>query len=560
MTDLLGYDIHRYKAQATLFATRPARIGLMNLELTGPRPQVIQINIWRNHSFEPIETLIGPYAAFGRWQGNFKYSDYDDSLAFSNRLPAQIEILWLDFSRYHHSTSFEPWLEWLTGRVKCLRGATSAPILLVSWTDSPVHSAAVQAALAAITAAFFCDLGELCAEAGVNLLDPRVSQVTGSPVGPSAQAVIARKLACHWIPAAVLPPIKAIALDLDNTLHAGVLGEDGVDGVLLGPGHRDLQNFLVGLRQRGIFLALVSRNNYADVENLFTCRGDYPLRWADFSATEISWGEKADALRRVAEALRIATDAIVFVDDNPGELASVAAQLPHLHTVFAGDDPGVTLRALEYYPGCWRWKIEAADGLRIADLEVNAEREKLLAEHSDLTAYYRSLNVTLNLRFDPADQVSRLADLCRKTNQFNLALRRLNEAELVDRLERSDACVASVQLSDRLSDSGVVAVVVGHRQGDSLLIEELCISCRALGRKLEDTMVLEAIRRMPILAGCRTLAFQVDHGPRNHPALEWLARLLGLPDLPEPGLYQIPVQSFLATEPAEGVNISEESR
>src|SRR5690606_20408691 len=104
-------------------------------------------------------------------------------------------------------------------------------------------------------------------------------------------------------------PVKAVAVDLDHTLHKGVLGEDGFDGVLLTPGHAALQHHIQLLRQQGIFIGLVSRNVLSDVESLFSQRKDYPLRWTDFSAVEVSWGDKAEALERIARTLRISTDA-----------------------------------------------------------------------------------------------------------------------------------------------------------------------------------------------------------------------------------------------------------
>ena len=176
--------------------------------------------------------------------------------------------------------------------------------------------------------------------------------MAGTPVSNAAQPLLARKLACHWIPATIFPPIKAVALDLDNTLHDGVLGEDGIQGVQLTPAHQALQHFIKSLQQRGIFIALLSRNEPIDVEALFAQRDDYPLRWDDFSVTEISWGDKAAAINRIAKALRVAADSILFVDDNPGELASVAAQLPQVHTVYASPDAGQTQRRLNITRAC----------------------------------------------------------------------------------------------------------------------------------------------------------------------------------------------------------------
>jgi FkbH-like protein len=535
-------NVSGYEAQAVLFAARPSRLALQQLELDVSGSRGVSINVWRNHAIEPVIASTPPYFACARCVPDFRLSDYDDALMFSGRQPADIELLWLDSRRYLEHSRFDDWLHWLIGRIKTLRIANSAPIIVATWLHEAGQRAQLQALTDAIPAIYFADLDAVCNEAGVMLIDSRTAVMAGTPVSNAAQLVLARKLACQWIPATIFPPIKVVALDLDNTLHAGVLGEDGLQGVRLTPAHQTLQRFLKALRQRGVFLALLSRNESLDVEALFAERDDYPLSWEDFSVTEISWRDKADGVSRIAKALRVAADSILFVDDNLGELASVASQAPQVHTVYASQDPTQTQRAIEYYPGLWRWKIENDDAKRVQDLKANAEREKLLAEMTDPSDYFRSLQVTLLLRLDPSDQLSRLADLCGKTNQFNLAIRRFNQAELAERMECSDACVASVQLKDRLSDSGVIAVIVAQRDGERLTIEELCISCRAMGRHLEDTVIATAIREMPVFAGCCEVVFRAQQGPRNQPALDWLMRTLCSDTRPEPGLHPVPAE------------------
>lgn len=542
-----------YQAQAVLFAARPSRLALQQLELDVNALRVVNINVWRNHAIEPVIVSTLPYLACARCLVDFHLSDYDDTLMFSGRQPADLELLWLDSSRYLDHSRFGDWLDWLIGRIKVLRTANPAPIIVATWLHNAGQWAQLQALTDPVPAIYLADLDAVCHEAGVLLTDQRSAAMAGTPVSNAAQPLLARKLACHWIPATIFPPIKVVALDLDNTLHAGVLGEDGIQGVQLTPAHQAFQHFIKSLQQRGMFIALVSRNEPIDVEALFAQRDDYPLRWDDFSVTEISWGDKAAAINRIAKVLRVAADSILFVDDNPGELAGLAAQLPQVHTVYASPDADQTQRAIEYYPGLWRWKVEADDTKRVQDMKANAEREKLLTEMTDPSDYFRSLQVTLIFRHDPLDQLSRLADLCSKTNQFNLAIRRFNQAEISDRLGRSDAGVASVQMKDRFSDSGVIAAIVGGRDGERLVIEELCISCRAMGRQLEDALILAAIRDMPVFAGCSEVVFRVQHGPRNQPALDWLSRLLCSDTRPEPGLHAIPAERLQDFVPPDGI-------
>lgn len=552
--------MRRYTAQASLFDFRPNRLNLLKLDLQSKSQaqafgEVTVVNVWRNHGFEPLQPLIANYAAFRAWPLSFRLSGYDDSFSFSGIQSASVELVWMDSRRILERIAFSEWLDWVLDRLRILRQLSPAPILLATWLTEESQRQALQNRIDKLPAVYFADLEEVCETAGVPLLDDRSAAMAGTPLSSRAQVVLARTLTCKWLAGAALAPIKAIALDLDNTLHAGVLAEDGIDGVALTNEHANLQLFVKELQKRGIFIALVSRNEHTDVEALFKQREDYPLRWEDFSAIEVSWGHKADALQRIAQKLRISTDAILFVDDNPGELAAVAQQLTKLQTIYADASADLTRSSIEYYPGLWRWKQEADDAKRILDLKASSERESIALTHTDPAEYLRSLRVTLTHFWNSEPQLGRLSDLCRKTNQFNLAIRRFSEAELSDKMNRQDACVASVQLSDRLSDSGIIAVIVAERSGSHLAVEELCISCRAMGRHLENDIILQALRQMPIWAGCRTVEFSVKFGERNQPALEWLRAMLNMSGvaLTHERNYSIPVDVLEKISPIQGI-------
>jgi FkbH-like protein len=553
----LDHLLQRVEAQPLLFAPKLSRLALQGLALAAPPRQNMRINVWRNHAVENVLNLAAPYFSFAGIGMQTHVGHYDDSLSFADHQPADIELLWLDSERYLSASSVADWAGWLSERLAALRTVSGAPIVLATWAPAESDGAAVlQAAADACPGAYFADLAALCAEAAINLTDKRTAAMAGTPLANAAQLLIARKLACHWLPGAALPPIKAVVLDLDHTLHAGVLGEEGIHGVTIADGYDHLQQAVAKLRERGVFLALASRNERADVEALFAERADYPLRWENFSVTEVSWDAKAEAIRRIAAALRIAPDAMLFVDDNPGELASVQAELPGLHTVHAGADPRLTELAIAWYPGLWRWRVEADDAKRVQDLQANAQRAALLSGANDAGSYFRSLQVQLDFYIDPAPQLSRAADLCKKTNQFNLALRRFNEAEVAQHMAAPLSCVATVHMRDRLADSGSIAVLVAERSGAMLRVEELCISCRAMGRQLEDTVVLGALAAMPLLEGCDEVAFVVRHGPRNQPALDWLGKLLGLSAQPAEGEHRLPAATVRAFTPDANLTLT----
>jgi len=204
----------------------------------------------------------------------------------------------------------------------------------------------------------------------------------------------------------------------------------------------------------------------------------------------------------------------------------VARSWPHVRTMHALPDGELTKHALDYYPGLWKAGASEADGLRIRDLKATEERVALMRS-SESGDYFRSLQVKLAFAMDQSVNLGRMEELSRKTNQFNLNLKRLREVDLAFRVAAPNECLVSIRLSDRLSDSGDIGLVVGRLESGALTIEEVCISCRALGRNLEDAMIGHAIsfilRRLPAERVC----FQYREGPRNTPARQWLARLAG---------------------------------
>lgn len=506
----LARAMRRLAAQETLFAPFPTRLALLKVALSAPTGTARRVNLWRTHNAETMLTLAKPYLDFADMVLDVRLSGYDDSLGFADHGPADLEFLWLDGDRLPDD------MDWLVGRIAALRAISRAPILVVTWL---ADVGGLNERLAGLPDVHLGDLSSLAAAAGVPLLDPRLAKVAGSPLSAQAMVVAARELACRWLPALLLPPVKAIAVDLDHTLYAGVLGEDGPVGVELTDAHVSLQHQLRTLKDRGVFLALVSRNERSDVLALFDTRTDFPLRWSDFSVTDVSWGDKAEALARVAAALNIDVSAVAFVDDNPGELAQAAARLPALRSVLAHPDASLTGRVLAHLPGLWRWRVSAEDSKRVADSQANAQRAKLAA--ADPEAYFKSLGVRLRFAVNNVSLLPRMAEMSSKTNQFNLALARLTEADYAARIADPTCAVVSIALEDRFSDSGVIGLLAARRASDVLFVEELLISCRAMGRRLEDTIVLGALQSLP-LAGLAEVRFAVTEGPRNKPARQWL--------------------------------------
>jgi len=521
----------RFEWQSVLFAPEPERGALLRLKAKWPL-SARRIRFHRNHGIESALSVLRPFLEYAGIEPQFVVSDYDDSLSFSTVDPADVEVIWLDLTRFTDRLSPEGVASWLGARVAALRARTDAPVLVLDW-DGPMAAASEFAEqfrectepLGGVRLAerreLFEDLGEYYFDEG------RVS-VTGTRMSRQGAVGTARLLGSRWLPALLEPRLRAVVVDLDNTLYDGVLAEDGGEGVLLTEAHAELQRDLLTLRTSGLFLGLVSRNDPADVQELFRTRADFPLHWGDFSAHSIGWQLKSAGVERIAQALRIDTGAILFVDDNAGELLETLQRVPRLRCLHAGQDADRTVSCLRYFPGLWAFEGTVEDTLRIADTRANEERERALAVAADdVASYYRELGVRLTVDHNREQRLPRIAELSRKTNQFNLALQRYGESELRSHMAAGKWELSTARLEDRLTDSGVVAMSVAERQGSKLLVHELCISCRALGRQLEDLIVAQMLVSGRIFAGTSEVTFPLLDGPRNQPARTWLSQLTG---------------------------------
>lgn len=515
--------------QPVLLAPTPRRLDLLRLRSGWPLRRVTA-RIHRNHAVEAVTAVWRPFCAYAGLDVVPVLGPYDDSLDLAGAEdPVDLHVVCLDLDRYADSMTGTDLVGWLAARVAELARRSGVPVLVTNW-PSP-HADAVNdeldRALRLVPGAGVADVASVARAVGPGFLDHGRSEEAGTPWSAQAAVAVARDLGMRWLPAVLGPAVKAVVVDLDGTLYDGVLGEDGPAALVVGERHRELQEHLLALRDQGVLLGVVSRNDPADVEELFGERTDLPLRWSDLSAAAIGWGSKAEGIQDVAEQLRIAPDAMAFLDDNPGELATVAAAHPGVRTLHAAD-PVSSLRALVHCPGLTRIGGTEDDALRVTDLAVARRRATELQRAADPDDYLRSLQVRLRLRADQAVDVPRVAQLTERTNQFTTALLRVGEAELTRRRAEGSLSWVAVSLRDRLADSGTVAAVLGRRSGRVLRVEGVSISCRALGRRVETALVEAAVA---LLAGPGVDQVVFDHatGPRNAPARDWLAGYAGVP-------------------------------
>jgi FkbH-like protein len=287
---------------------------------------------------------------------------------------------------------------------------------------------------------------------------------------------------------------KVIAVDLDNTLWGGVVGEDGFHGIKVGgeyPGaaFRDVQRALLDLRQRGILLALCSKNNLADAMEVLERHPGMLLRAEHFAAMRVNWNEKDANLREIAAELNIGIDAVAFVDDNPVEREQVHRAAPEVTVIDLPDDPLGFARAIREAPVFERLALSVEDKQRGEAYGAQQERRKLEAGVGTREDFYRSLEQEAEIGRVSEATLARVAQLTQKTNQFNLTTRRYTEQQIAQMAKSPDWRVYWIRVRDRFSDNGVVGVGLMHKNEQVWEIDTFLLSCRVIGRTVETAFL-----------------------------------------------------------------------
>lgn len=297
---------------------------------------------------------------------------------------------------------------------------------------------------------------------------------------------------------------KCLVLDLDNTCWGGVIGDDGLEGIVLGQGSAVGEAFLavqqmaLDLRSRGIVLAVSSRNDDAVARQVFREHPEMLLREAHVTVFQANWTDKASNLEAIAQSLNIGLDALVLLDDNPAERAQVRAALPMVAVPELPADPSWFpwfLSAAGYFEAT-SFSIE--DRNRAQSYSADARRVEVKAQARDLDDYLASLGMKLAVAPFDAQGRGRITQLINKTNQFNLTTRRYTEAEVAAFEADPSVVTLQVRLEDRFGDLGMIGVVIGRVADEdgrrTLDLDSWLMSCRVLGRKVEEAMLAQVVR------------------------------------------------------------------
>jgi FkbH-like protein len=287
---------------------------------------------------------------------------------------------------------------------------------------------------------------------------------------------------------------KCLVLDLDNTLWGGVLGEEGVHGIQLGseyPGsaYVAFQETILNLHKRGVILAVATKNNPADVDEVFAHHPYMLLKKENFASLQIHWKPKSESVAEISKRLNIGLEHMVLVDDNPVECEEVAQALPMVVAICLPKQPEHFVQAL-LQEGLFDSLSFSAEDRRRGELYRQHEQVETLRQRSGtLEDFYRSLKMEVSFSAVGKTSLGRSVQLTQKTNQFNLTTLRYGESDFVARMKDPDWLLVTVGVRDHFGDNGIVGLIMARSNGDALDVDTFLLSCRVIGRTIETAML-----------------------------------------------------------------------
>jgi FkbH-like protein len=295
---------------------------------------------------------------------------------------------------------------------------------------------------------------------------------------------------------------KCLVLDLDNTLWGGILGEDGIHGIKIGgdyPGNAFLffQQCISELSEKGIILAVCSKNNETDVLDAWNKNPFLLLKEQHFATWQINWNDKVSNLKKIAVDLNIGLDSIVFLDDNPRERELVKQLLPSVETPDFPEQaymlPSFFSQLVDKYFSVYQ--LTTGDVQKTQQYKANVERKKHEESFADMESYLKSLEIEIEFQQADSFNIPRIAQMTQKTNQFNLTTKRYTEADIYEFIENG-YLIFCFEIKDKFGNSGISGTIIASKNRDIIKIDSFLLSCRILGKGIENAVFNYFLQKM----------------------------------------------------------------
>ncbi len=322
---------------------------------------------------------------------------------------------------------------------------------------------------------------------------------------------------------------KCIVLDLDNTLWGGVIGEDGFDNIKLGdnPIGRSFVEFqkrLLALNKRGIILAINSKNNFDDAIEVIQKHPNMILKEENFACVKINWDDKVVNLQKISEELNIGLDSMVFFDDDPINQEYVKKSLPGVLVVNLPKDSSQYPQIITEMKEFDVLKITEEDTKRNDMYLGQRKRKELESKVENYNEFLKQMNIQVEVKKADSFSIPRISQLTLKTNQFNLTTKRYQEDEVSKISSSDDKIVECVQVSDKFGDNGITGTYIIEKKNDEWIIDTFLLSCRIMGRGVEEIMINQIIENAR-LSGIKRIKGEFIPTAKNKPAENFYEKL-----------------------------------
>ena len=288
---------------------------------------------------------------------------------------------------------------------------------------------------------------------------------------------------------------KCIVVDLDNTLWGGIVGEDGFDGIRLGPqppgnAFVEFQKYLKALSQRGILLAINSKNNFDDAIQVIREHPFMILTESDFSCIKINWNNKASNMQEISKELNIGLDSFVFFDDDPINRELIRESMPEITTPELPHDPSLYSEVIQSLHDFSTFQITSEDTNRGQMYLEQKQRTESQNSISDISEFLKKLNLEIEIKKTNSFTIPRISQLTLKTNQFNLTTKRYHEDQIKKFSEDKNILIGCAQIRDKFGDNGITGVFIVEKTNyDEWFLDTFLLSCRVMGREAEKAIL-----------------------------------------------------------------------
>jgi FkbH-like protein len=354
------------------------------------------------------------------------------------------------------------------------------------------------------------------------MFDPKSDEIGHIPFTEEYFAALGTYLV-RKVRAYKTPAYKVIALDCDNTLWKGICGEDGALHVVIDKEYTYLQQFLLEKYQQGFVLVLCSKNNEADVWEVFDKHPGMQLKREHIAAYRINWDPKPGNLASIAKELNLGLDSFIFLDDNPFEVEQVMLGYPEVFSILLPQESDASFDFLDHIWEFDVFQITEEDLQRNSMYIAEKQRKEEQTTYAHLDDFLQSLAIKVNLRALRMEDLDRALQLTLRTNQFNMNGIRKTREDLLKSMDDNGALNWIVDVEDRFGDYGSVGVVLAKSVENKLLIDTFLLSCRVLGRKVED-FILSELQQYRLSNQLHSIEARFCPTSKNQPFAEFMAR------------------------------------